>query len=574
MTPRRLSRLYCARQTAPVRRARRSAAPAGVLGLLRSIQTIRAAFGAAISAISPRLKNHRAVTRVTLATLALAAIAGLSLQGATAGPPEIPTRPTTLLPENVGIGVPTTDAVNLTFDEAMEPDSVESAMTVRPTTAVRLRWSADRRTVLVAPERRWRTDARYVVAVASSARSADGGSLGEMRQLSFTTQTAPTVSDFQVRYVGQSDEQRMRALLQTDPAPRTADDLVPPADTTQGVSAGTTISVGFSVAMDRRDTERRFVISPHVPGDLSWEGNGLVFTPSQRLEPSARYAVSVVGARDAQGNRVAGDVAFSFTTQVAAQVVKVSPASAAKDVTANQAVVWFSRPMDTASTGLHAKDLTNGGTITGTHAWNEAGTQLTFTFAQAPAAGHTVKMSLGSAARDEDRNPVTASWSFAMKSAPPPAPAPARVTSAAPRAAPPPPADLQQYALWQINQSRAQYGFAPLRLDAAITAVASAHAWDMMNYGYFSHTGRDGSRVAQRMARAGISFSYSGENICYYNGIGARATLDWCHRTFMSEPYPGYYNHIANILNPNFTRLGVGIAQSGGRIKIVWDFAG
>ena len=73
---------------------------------------------------------------------------------------------------------------------------------------------------------------------------------------------------------------------------------------------------------------------------------------------------------------------------------------------------------------------------------------------------------------------------------------------------------------------------------------------------------------------AGISFGHSGENLCYYSGIGVRGTLEWCHSTFMAEPYPGYFNHIANILNPRFSRVGIGIAQSGGRVKIVWNFAG
>jgi hypothetical protein len=42
----------------------------------------------------------------------------------------------------------------------------------------------------------------------------------------------------------------------------------------------------------------------------------------------------------------------------------------------------------------------------------------------------------------------------------------------------------------------------------------------------------------------------------------------------MAEPYPGYFNHIANILSPRFSRVGIGIAQSGGKIYVVWDFAG
>jgi hypothetical protein len=51
------------------------------------------------------------------------------------------------------------------------------------------------------------------------------------------------------------------------------------------------------------------------------------------------------------------------------------------------------------------------------------------------------------------------------------------------------------------------------------------------------------------------------------------ATLDWCHAQFMAEPYPGQWNHIANILDPRFTRMGVGIATVGATTVITWDFA-
>jgi hypothetical protein len=55
--------------------------------------------------------------------------------------------------------------------------------------------------------------------------------------------------------------------------------------------------------------------------------------------------------------------------------------------------------------------------------------------------------------------------------------------------------------------------------------------------------------------------------------MALRGMLDWCHGTFMSEPYPGYANHIGNILSAHYRRVGIGIAQSGGKVIIVWDFA-
>ena len=82
----------------------------------------------------------------------------------------------------------------------------------------------------------------------------------------------------------------------------------------------------------------------------------------------------------------------------------------------------------------------------------------------------------------------------------------------------------------------------------------------------------DGSTRDSRLRAGGISYTYSGENQCYYSGIGVGPTLDWCHRAFMAEPYPGQWNHIANILDPRFHRVGIGIAQVGAAVVIVWDF--
>ena len=81
--------------------------------------------------------------------------------------------------------------------------------------------------------------------------------------------------------------------------------------------------------------------------------------------------------------------------------------------------------------------------------------------------------------------------------------------------------------------------------------------------GYFSHYGLDGSTRETRLRRGGVSFGWSGENQCYLVGRSQQSTLDWCHAQFMAEPYPGQWNHIANILNPNARRMGVGIAEVG-----------
>jgi uncharacterized protein YkwD len=102
--------------------------------------------------------------------------------------------------------------------------------------------------------------------------------------------------------------------------------------------------------------------------------------------------------------------------------------------------------------------------------------------------------------------------------------------------------------------------------------VAFGHAYDQAVNNYFSHIGLDGSTRETRLRAGGVSFGWSGENQCYLVGRSVTDTLDWCHAQFMAEPYPGLFNHIANVLNPNAHRVGVGIAQVGGKIVIVWDF--
>jgi uncharacterized protein YkwD len=544
---------------------------------LLSIQELRRAAHRAPTTLIAQVRNHRAIVHVTLAAAAMLVALLLSLRGAVAGPAVEPIEPPSILPESIGSGVATTSSVRLRFEDAMDRESVMEALTLQPNSGWRVTWADDSRSLRLTPASRWTTDTRYLVRVGADTLRADGEPLTTTLRWSFTTETAPVVTGFELYYADEdpADRTRARTEAEADQAASSADAFPLMQDTAADVSAATRVTLGFSVPMDQADVETRFAIRPFVSGSFSWESNSLVFVPNVRLESGARYAVSVIGAHDSRGNRLAGDASFSFTVRDGGQVVIVRPKDGEKDVTAGKVQLWFSEPMDVAATTptFTLTDATTEKSVAGTVSWNPSGTQLTFTPKAALAKGHRFTIDVGDGARDMDRNAVTASFKFTTKAAPV---AQSRTSTAPIRTSggPPAPSDMIQYALWQINQSRAAYGFAPLVLDATITQEATAYAWDMMNYGYFSHVGRDGSRIADRLRRAGVSFSWSGENICYLSGQSLKSTLNWCHSVFMSEPYPGYANHIGNILSANYRRVGIGIAQSGGRIKIVWDFAG
>lgn len=526
-----------------------------------SIRSARLGSRAPIASFSTQLRRHRAITRTAIAAISLAITAAVSAGGAAqAGLASVHSLPPSILPVNVGVGIATDQAVALTFSHAMDRASVEAALAIAPTHAVRLVWSDDGRSLKLVPEGLWATDARYGIVVDESARNDAGELLGTPGRFSFTTQTAPSIAEFGLHFV--AEPAAGAAALDVG----AADVAGPPPGTASGVSAETSIQVIFSAPVRRDEAENAFLLSPAVPGIFRWSGATLTYVPLERLTSDARYTVTIAGVHDLNGNPLAGNASFSFTTRAGAQLVQTTPAAAATGVSASEIALWFSQPVEPAATGaaLRVTDHASGAALTGAIAWNASHTQLRFTPARALAAGHRFDVSLADGALDADGNAVTASLTFTTKAAA------KRVT--VPKAGPN--STFVGYALSQLNGARSAYGLPPLAYSSGIEAVALAHAWDQINYGYFSHTGRDGSSHEDRLRRAGLQFGWNGENQCYSYNSATTTTgkLDWCQSQFMSEPYPGVANHIGNILSTHYTKVGIGIAISGSRVIIVWDF--
>ncbi|MFG2738265.1 CAP domain-containing protein [Streptomyces harbinensis] len=104
-----------------------------------------------------------------------------------------------------------------------------------------------------------------------------------------------------------------------------------------------------------------------------------------------------------------------------------------------------------------------------------------------------------------------------------------------------------------VNQERAQAGCRPLVRDAALAGLATDFSRDMAQRGFFSHTDPDGRSPWDRAQAAGIT-NMGGENIAR-GQQDAQAVMDaWMN----SE------GHRANILNCDFTTLGVGVHLGDG----------
>jgi uncharacterized protein YkwD len=106
----------------------------------------------------------------------------------------------------------------------------------------------------------------------------------------------------------------------------------------------------------------------------------------------------------------------------------------------------------------------------------------------------------------------------------------------------------------------------PLAWDARLAAVARAHSEEMARSGVFSHASSDGSLPSRRVSMAGVQWLSTGENIAKADDVVQAEEL------FMNEP-KFERNHRGNILNPNYTHVGIGIARGqDGSLYITQEF--
>ena len=106
--------------------------------------------------------------------------------------------------------------------------------------------------------------------------------------------------------------------------------------------------------------------------------------------------------------------------------------------------------------------------------------------------------------------------------------------------------------LQMINAERQKRGLKPLVADPEMQQVARAHSQDMFAKGYFAHDNLEGKDPFDRIRAAKIHFGAAGEN------LALAQTVEIAHVNLMNSP-----GHRANILNPSFGRVGIGILDGG-----------
>ena len=122
---------------------------------------------------------------------------------------------------------------------------------------------------------------------------------------------------------------------------------------------------------------------------------------------------------------------------------------------------------------------------------------------------------------------------------------------------------VEQDLLQLANQSRQRAGASSLVLDSGLTAAARAHAQAMLDAHKLSHQFLGEPTLMLRLAATStLQLDQAAENVALdYSAQGGHEHL------MLSPP------HRANLLNPTYNVVGLGVVRSGDRLYIVQDFA-
>ena len=115
---------------------------------------------------------------------------------------------------------------------------------------------------------------------------------------------------------------------------------------------------------------------------------------------------------------------------------------------------------------------------------------------------------------------------------------------------------LAKQVVTQVNAYRSRRGLSRLVVNPQLTKAAEWKAGHMARFNYFAHNDRAGANrsPAQRLSACGYRGGTWGENLAFgFQNAGAAMT-GWINSS----------GHRANLENPRFTAIGVGVVARGG----------
>jgi hypothetical protein len=110
---------------------------------------------------------------------------------------------------------------------------------------------------------------------------------------------------------------------------------------------------------------------------------------------------------------------------------------------------------------------------------------------------------------------------------------------------------LPQVLVENTNNNRELDNLSPLKINPTLEKAAYQKAEDMASRAYFSHNTPDGLTPWYWLEKAGYKFEYAGENLA----------INFADSEDVVNAWMNSLSHRANILNKNFTEIGIGTAR-------------
>lgn len=111
---------------------------------------------------------------------------------------------------------------------------------------------------------------------------------------------------------------------------------------------------------------------------------------------------------------------------------------------------------------------------------------------------------------------------------------------------------IESEVLRLVNIERQKEGLTPLVADSQLSNVARKKSEDMATNNYFSHTSPTYGSLSNMLKSFGVKYNAAGENIARGQSTAQSVMNGWMNSS----------GHRANIMNPSFHKIGIGMAES------------
>ena len=124
-------------------------------------------------------------------------------------------------------------------------------------------------------------------------------------------------------------------------------------------------------------------------------------------------------------------------------------------------------------------------------------------------------------------------------------------------------ASAEDKILELMNAKRVEAGLKPLTIDNTLVQVARYKSDHMIQYNYFDHVSPQGTKYSDWLKAVGYTYTTAGENIAYNNYDAVELFTQWWNS-------PG---HKANMMNPSYTKVGIGVVQGNNKFMGTQEFS-